>query len=64
MLALPSFLRAATGVALYLLVAQLRAIIEMSLLRELGFSCDRIDAILEAMAAIGPFVWSANKFRY
>lgn len=39
--------RAATGVALYLLVVQLRAIIEMSLLRELGFTCDAIDAILD-----------------
>jgi hypothetical protein len=39
--------KAATGTALYLLVVQLRAIIEMSLLRELGFSCEAIDAILE-----------------
>ena len=39
--------RAATGVTLYLLVVQLRAIIEMSLLRELGFSCDSIDGILD-----------------
>jgi ApeA N-terminal domain 1 len=39
--------KAPTGAALYLLVVQLQAIIEMSLLRELGFSCDAIDEILE-----------------
>lgn len=39
--------RAATGVALALLVVQLRALIEMSLLRELGFSCGDIDSILD-----------------
>jgi len=32
---------------LYFLVVQLRAIIEMSLLRELGFSCEAIDEILD-----------------
>lgn len=39
--------KAATGAALYLLVVQLQAIIEMSLLRELGFTSEAIDAILE-----------------
>lgn len=39
--------KAATGAALYLLVVQLQAIIEMSLLRELGFTSDAVDAILE-----------------
>jgi hypothetical protein len=39
--------RAAKGVPLYLLTLQLRAIIEMVLLRELGFSVRSIDAILE-----------------
>lgn len=38
--------KAASGVALLLLTVQLRTIIEMSLLRELGFSCDAIDNIL------------------
>jgi hypothetical protein len=38
--------KAAKGAALYLLAVQLRAIIEMSLLRELGFSCEEIDAAL------------------
>lgn len=38
--------KAASGVALYLLIVQLRAVIEMSLLRELGFSCESIDRIL------------------
>lgn len=38
---------AAKGAALYLLVVQLRAIIEMSLLRELGFSCAAIDRVLD-----------------
>ncbi|HEY6729727.1 MAG TPA: HEPN domain-containing protein [Solirubrobacterales bacterium] len=39
--------KAAGGVRLYLLTIQLRAIIEMSLLRELGFPARSIDAILE-----------------
>jgi len=39
--------RAAEGVPLYLLTIQLRAIIEMSLLRELGIPARSIDAILE-----------------
>ena len=39
--------RAAHGAELYLLIVQLRAIIEMSLLRELGFACDDIDRILD-----------------
>lgn len=39
--------KAAKGVALYLLVVQLQAIIEMSLLRELGFTCQALDAILD-----------------
>jgi hypothetical protein len=38
---------AATGAALYLLFVQLRAIIEMSLLRELGFATESIDRTLE-----------------
>jgi ApeA N-terminal domain 1 len=38
---------AARGPALFLLFVQLQAIIEMSLLRELGFGCRSIDAILE-----------------
>jgi hypothetical protein len=38
--------RAATGAALYLLVIQLQAIIEMCLLRELHFDCEEIDSIL------------------
>lgn len=38
--------KAATGAALYLLTIQLQAIIEMSLLRELGFTSTAIDAIL------------------
>lgn len=37
--------KAATGVPLYVLTVQLQAIIEMSLLRELGFSCEQIDTI-------------------
>jgi hypothetical protein len=39
--------RAARGVALYLLSIQLQAIIEMSLLRQLGFGCRAISGILE-----------------
>jgi ApeA N-terminal domain 1 len=39
--------KAAKDVALYLLIVQLQAMIEMSLLRELGFSCEAIDAILD-----------------
>jgi hypothetical protein len=39
--------KAATGTALYLLFIQLQAIIEMSLLRELGFGCQSIDAVFE-----------------
>ena len=39
--------KAAHGVGLRLLCVQLEAIIEMSLLRELGFGCRSIDAILE-----------------
>jgi hypothetical protein len=39
--------KAAEGVSLYLLTLQLRAIIEMSLLRELGFPARSINAILE-----------------
>lgn len=39
--------KAALGAALFLLFIQLQAIIEMSLLRELGFGCRSIDAILE-----------------
>jgi hypothetical protein len=39
--------KAAKGASLYLLIVQLRAIIEMSLLRELGFECAEIGAILE-----------------
>jgi hypothetical protein len=39
--------KAARGAALFLLFIQLQAIIEMSLLRELGFGCRSIDAILE-----------------
>lgn len=39
--------RAASGSALFLLFIQLQAIIEMSLLRELGFGCRSIDAVLE-----------------
>ncbi len=39
--------KAARGAALFLLFVQLQAIIEMSLLRELGFGCRSIDAILE-----------------
>lgn len=38
---------AAKGVALHLLVVQLRAVLEMSLLRELGFSAESIDKTLE-----------------
>lgn len=38
--------KAATGAALFVLFKQLQAIIEMSLLWELGFSCEAIDAIL------------------
>lgn len=38
--------RAAQGVALYLLTVQLQAIIEMSLLRQLGFGCRAISDIL------------------
>jgi hypothetical protein len=37
---------AARGIELYAMTIQLRAIIEMSLLRELGFSCEAIDGIL------------------
>lgn len=40
-------MKAARGAALFLLFIQLQAIIEMSLLRELGFGCRSIDAILE-----------------
>jgi hypothetical protein len=39
--------RAARDAALFLLYIQLQTIIEMSLLRELGFGCRSIDAILE-----------------
>lgn len=39
--------RAAKGIQLYLLTVQLRAIIEMSLLRELGFPARAINEILE-----------------
>jgi hypothetical protein len=39
--------RVARGAALYLLFVQLQALIEMSLLRELGFGCRAIDAVLE-----------------
>lgn len=39
--------KAARGAALFLLFIQLQAIIEMSLLRELGFGCRSIDAVLE-----------------
>lgn len=39
--------KAAKGAALYLLIVQLQAIIEMSLLKELGFECDAIDGILD-----------------
>jgi hypothetical protein len=39
--------KAAKGADLYLLIVQLRAVIEMSLLRELGFSCDAIDQTLD-----------------
>jgi hypothetical protein len=39
--------KAAEGVSLYLLTLQLQAIIEMSLLRELGFPARAIDEILE-----------------
>src|SRR5439155_19843143 len=39
--------KAATGAGLYALFKQLQAIIEMSLLREIGFSCESIDAILD-----------------
>lgn len=39
--------KAARGAALFLLFIQVQAIIEMSLLRELGFGCRSIDAILE-----------------
>jgi hypothetical protein len=39
--------KAARGAALFLLFIQLQAIIEMSVLRELGFGCRSIDAILE-----------------
>jgi Apea-like HEPN len=37
----------AKGAELYLLTVQLRGIIEMSLLRELGFPCEAIDTILD-----------------
>jgi ApeA-like protein/HEPN superfamily Apea-like protein len=40
-------MKAARGAALFVLFIQLQAIIEMSLLRELGFGCRSIDAILE-----------------
>lgn len=39
--------KVARGAALFLLFIQVQAIIEMSLLRELGFGCRAIDAILE-----------------
>lgn len=39
--------KAAKGAELHLLTVRLRAIIEMSLLRELGFSCGAIDRILD-----------------
>jgi hypothetical protein len=39
--------KAARGAALYVLFIQLQAIIEMSLLRELGFGCRSIEAILD-----------------
>lgn len=39
--------KAARGAALFLLFIQVQAIIEVSLLRELGFGCRSIDAILE-----------------
>jgi ApeA N-terminal domain 1 len=39
--------KAATGTALFLLTLQLRTILEMSLLRQLGFPCGVIEEILE-----------------
>ena len=39
--------KVAEGAALYLITIQLKAIIEMSLLRELGFSNDAIDHLLD-----------------
>jgi hypothetical protein len=39
--------KAARGGALYLLVVQLRSIIEMALLNDLGFPCDLIDKLFE-----------------
>jgi hypothetical protein len=39
--------KAARGAALFLLFIQLQAVIEMSLLRELGFACRAVEAILE-----------------
>ena len=39
--------KAAHGIGLYLLIVQLQAIIEMSLLRELGFLCELIDKLFE-----------------
>jgi hypothetical protein len=39
--------KAARGAALYLLVVQLRSIIEMALLNDLGFPCDLIDKLFE-----------------
>jgi hypothetical protein len=39
--------KAATGTDLYLLTIQLQALIEMSLLRQLGFGCRAIEATLE-----------------
>jgi hypothetical protein len=39
--------KAATGAGLLVLFLQLQAMIEMSLLRELGFSCEAINAILD-----------------
>ena len=39
--------RAAEGAELYALTLQLQALIEMSILRELGFSCDAVDQILD-----------------
>jgi hypothetical protein len=45
--------RAAKGAALFLLFTQLRAILEMSLLRELGFPAGSIDQILERCGRYG-----------
>lgn len=39
--------KAATGAELYLLTIQLQALIEMSLLRQLGFGCRAIASTLE-----------------